>query len=59
MKLLLERVLLWTGVATAAGLWPAVGEAQFTHPRPMQRASDEYFALLLNRDFVRLERIAD
>src|SRR5207302_9658284 len=40
-------------------LWVAPATAQFNHPRPMQRATDEYFALLLKRDFAGLERIAD
>src|SRR5690349_15605214 len=59
MKLLLGRFLSYIGVATAAGLLPVAADAQFSHPRPMQRAADEYFALLLKRDFAQLERIAD
>src|SRR5581483_11814932 len=57
MKLLLRTVLSCIGAA--AVLWPVAGQAQFSHPRPMQRAADEYFAMLLKHDFAQLERIAD
>jgi len=57
MKMLLPAVLF--GVAITAPLFPPAAHAQFTNPRPMHRASDEYFAMLLKRDFARLERVAD
>lgn len=59
MRLLFGRVFSCIGVATMACLWPLAAEAQFSHPRPMQRAADEYFSALLKRDFAQLERIAD
>jgi hypothetical protein len=59
VKLLLRRMVFCAGAALAAALWAVPTGAQFNHPRPMQRAQDEYFALLLKRDFAGLERIAD
>src|SRR5262245_50156788 len=44
------------GVLIACSSLPAVGQS--THPRPFQRAADEYFALLMSRSFDALERAA-
>lgn len=39
-------------------LYAANGWCQFTNPRPMLRATDEYFALLLKGNYSELERVA-
>ena len=40
-------------------VYAASSSGQFTNPRPMVRAADEYFAVLLKSDFPKLERTAD
>jgi hypothetical protein len=42
-------------------LWAALpaAQAQFTHPRPLQRAIDEHQALLLARAYDKLDKVAD
>ena len=56
---LATRLMQGTAVFFTFALYTATGWAEFTNPRPMLRAADEYFAALMKGDFDKLERAAE
>ena len=45
--------------AALVAILPTVASAQSTNPRPLQRATDEHLALLLSRQYDKLDKSAD
>jgi hypothetical protein len=56
---LMPKIAQRATLLLAFTLYAATSWGQFTNPRPMVRAADEYFALLLKSDFSKLERTAE
>ena len=55
----MKPIQIWhAALLFALASYVAGAGAQFTNPRPMERAADKYFAMLLQSDFGDLERVA-